>query len=310
MPDQPIPRSDDLIRSGFVTRRRLIARGMGAFLFLCAALSVFVTAAIVFILLRDSWDFFAEVPLTDFLFGTMWTPMFIDKQFGVLPLLAATLQTAGLAMVIAVPFGLTMAIYLSEYAPDAVRETIKPALEMLEAVPTVVYGYFALLVMTPFLQQFIPGLRGINLLVPGIILGIMILPYVVSVSEDAMRAVPDSLREGGYALGMARWQVATRIVIPGAFSGITAAFILGMSRAVGETMVLAVAAGQNPNLTFDPREGAATITAYIVQMSLGDVARGSLAYQTIFAVGLLLFVITLLFNIIGFFLRRKFREVY
>jgi len=310
VPDQPIPRSDDLIRSGFVTRRRLIARGMGAFLFLCAALSVFVTAAIVFILLRDSWDFFAEVPLTDFLFGTMWTPMFIDKQFGVLPLLAATLQTAGLAMVIAVPFGLTMAIYLSEYAPDAVRETIKPALEMLEAVPTVVYGYFALLVMTPFLQQFIPGLRGINLLVPGIILGIMILPYVVSVSEDAMRAVPDSLREGGYALGMARWQVATRIVIPGAFSGITAAFILGMSRAVGETMVLAVAAGQNPNLTFDPREGAATITAYIVQMSLGDVARGSLAYQTIFAVGLLLFVITLLFNIIGFFLRRKFREVY
>jgi phosphate transport system permease protein len=240
----------------------------------------------------------------------MWTPVFADPKFGVLPLLGATLQTAGLAMFIAVPFGLVMAIYLSEYAKPAVRETIKPALEMLEAVPTVVYGYFALLVMTPFLQAFIPGLKGINLLVPSIILGIMILPYVVSVSEDAMRAVPNGLREGAYALGMAKWQVAVRVVIPGAFSGITAAFILGMSRAVGETMVLAIAAGQNPNLTWDPREGAATITAYIVQMSLGDVAHGSLAYTTIFAVGLLLFLITLTFNVIGFYLRRKFREAY
>lgn len=310
MSDTSIPTSAELIRSGFVRRRRWIARGMKVFLFLCAALSVFVTTAIVFILLRDSWDFFVNVPLFDFLFGTMWTPVFANPQFGVLPLLAATLQTAGLAMIIAVPFGLIMAVYLSEYARPAVRETIKPALEMLEAVPTVVYGYFALLVMTPFLQGFIPGLKGINLLVPGIILGIMILPYVVSVSEDAMRAVPNSLREGGYGLGMAKWQVATRFVIPGAFSGITAAFILGMSRAVGETMVLAVAAGQNPNLTWDPREGAATITAYIVQMSLGDVAHGSIAYQSIFAVGLLLFVITLLFNIIGFYLRRKFREAY
>ncbi len=283
---------------------------MRVFLFLSAALSIFVTTAIVYILLRDSWPFFMQIPLTDFLFGTMWTPVFADPQFGVLPLLLATLQTAGLAMLIAIPFGLTMAIYLSEYAKPAVREVIKPALEMLEAVPTVVYGYFALLVMTPFLQQFVPGLKGINLLVPGIILGIMILPYVVSVSEDAMRAVPNGLREGAYALGMAKWQVAVKVVIPGAFSGITAAFILGMSRAVGETMVLAIAAGQNPNLTWDPREGAATITAYIVQMSLGDVAHGSLAYQTIFAVGLLLFLITLFFNVVGFYLRRKFREVY
>ena len=283
---------------------------MRLLLFLSAALSVFVTTAIVVILLRNSWGFFAQVPLTDFLFGTMWTPVFSDPQFGVLPLLAATIQTATLAMFIAVPFGLIMSIYLSEYARPAVRETIKPALEMLEAIPTVVYGYFALLVMTPFLQEIIPGLKGINLLVPGIILGIMILPYVVSVSEDAMRAVPNSLREGGYALGMATWQVAIRVVIPAAFSGITAAFILGMSRAVGETMVLAIAAGQNPNLTWDPREGAATITAYIVQMSLGDVAHGSLAYTTIFAVGLLLFIITLTFNVIGFFLRRKFREAY
>lgn len=305
-----IPTASELQKNDFVARRRLIVKATTAILFLCAALSIFVTTAIVVILVRDSWAFFAEIPLTDFLFGTMWTPVFADPKFGVLPLLGATLQTAGLAMFIAVPFGLVMAIYLSEYAKPAVRETIKPALEMLEAVPTVVYGYFALLVMTPFLQAFIPGLKGINLLVPSIILGIMILPYVVSVSEDAMRAVPNGLREGAYALGMAKWQVAVRVVIPGAFSGITAAFILGMSRAVGETMVLAIAAGQNPNLTWDPREGAATITAYIVQMSLGDVAHGSLAYTTIFAVGLLLFLITLTFNVIGFYLRRKFREAY
>lgn len=305
-----IPTASELKSSGFIARRKAIDMTMRSIMFLCAGLSVFVTASIVVILVRDSIPFFAQVPITDFLFGTMWTPVFANAQFGVLPLLTATLQTAGLAMIIAVPFGLVMSIYLSEYARPAVRETIKPALEMLEAVPTVVYGYFALLVMTPFLQNFIPGLRGINLLVPGIILGIMILPYVVSVSEDAMRAVPNGLREGAYALGMAKWQVAIRVVIPGAFSGITAAFILGMSRAVGETMVLAIAAGQNPNLTWDPREGASTITAYIVQMSLGDVPYGSLAYQTIFAVGLLLFLITLLFNVIGFYLRQKFREVY
>jgi phosphate transport system permease protein len=177
-------------------------------------------------------------------------------------------------------------------------------------VPTVVYGYFALLFLTPWFQLFIPGLSGFNLLVPGIVLGIMILPYVVSVSEDAMRAVPSGLREGAYALGMSRWQTAARVIVPGAFSGITAAFILGMSRAVGETMVVAIAAGQNPNLTGDPREGAATITAYIVQMSMGDVPHGSLAYTTIFAVGLVLFIITLTFNIIGFWLRKRFREVY
>ena len=310
MKQSAIPTASELVANGFIARRRLMAQIMRALLFLSAALSVFITTAIVIILVRESWDFFRQVQLTDFLFGTMWTPVFSDPQFGVLPLLLATLQTAALAMIIAIPFGLIMSIYLSEYASPAVRETIKPALEMLEAVPTVVYGYFALLVMTPFLQNLIPDLKGVNLLVPGIILGIMILPYVVSVSEDAMRAVPNGLREGAYALGMAKWQVATRIVIPAAFSGITAAFILGMSRAVGETMVLAIAAGQNPNLTWDPREGAATITAYIVQMSLGDVAHGSLAYATIFAVGLLLFLITLTFNVIGFYLRRKFREAY
>lgn len=305
-----IPNATQLVASGFVTRRRLLSRVMSVLLFLCAGLSVFVTTAIVIILVSESWEFFAQVSIIDFLTGTMWTPVFANPQFGVLPLLMATLQTAALAMIIAVPMGLLMSIYLSEYANPKVREIMKPALELLEAVPTVVYGYFALLVMTPFLQQFIPGLAGINLLVPGIILGIMILPYVVSVSEDAMRAVPNGLREGAYALGMSKWQVALRVVVPGAFSGITAAFILGMSRAVGETMVLAIAAGQNPNLTFDPREGAATITAYIVQVSLGDLPHGSLAYSTIFSTGLVLFIMTLAFNLAGFYLRKRFREAY
>jgi phosphate transport system permease protein len=305
-----VPSADDLMRSGFIARRRIIDQVMRALLFLSAALSVFVTFAIVVILVTESWDFFAQVPIVEFLTGTQWTPVFAQPRFGILPLLMATLQVAFLALIIAIPFGTVMAIYLSEYAPNRVRETIKPALELLEAVPTVVYGYFALLVMTPFMQNFIPGLAGINLLVPGIILGIMILPYVVSVSEDAMRAVPNGLREGAYALGMSRWQVALRVVVPGAMSGITAAYILGMSRAVGETMVLAIAAGQNPNLTFDPREGAATITAYIVQMSLGDLPHGTLAYSTIFSTGLVLFLITLTFNLIGFYLRKRFREAY
>jgi phosphate transport system permease protein len=305
-----IPSADDLIRAGFIARRRVINGAMRVVLFLCAALSIFVTTAVVVILVRESLGFFRVVPVLDFLTGAEWTPVFADAKFGVLPLLSATLQAALLALFIAIPFGTVMAIYLSEYAPSSVREIIKPALELLEAVPTVVYGYFALLVLTPLMQRFIPSLSGTNLLAPGIILGIMILPYVVSISEDAMRAVPNSLREGAYALGMARWQVALRVVAPGAMSGITAAYILGMSRAVGETMVLAIAAGQNPNLTFDPREGAATITAYIVQMSLGDLPHGTLAYSTIFSTGLLLFLITLTFNIVGFFLRRRFREAY
>ncbi|MFN3891646.1 MAG: phosphate ABC transporter permease subunit PstC [Beijerinckiaceae bacterium] len=305
-----VPTATQLEAAGFLKRRRLVNHAVRLFLFLCAALSVFVTTGIVYVLLSESWQFFAKVSIIEFLTGTEWTPVFTNAKFGILPLLAATLQVAGLAMFIAVPCGTLLAVYLSEYAPNSVRETIKPALEMLEAVPTVVYGYFALLVMTPFLQNFIPGLAGINLLVPSIILGIMILPYVVSVSEDAMRAVPNGLREGGYALGMSRWQVAFRVVVPAAFSGITAAYILGMSRAVGETMVLAIAAGQNPNLTLDPREGAATITAYIVQMSLGDLPHGTLVYSTIFATGLVLFLITLSFNVAGYYLRKRFREAY
>jgi phosphate transport system permease protein len=296
--------------ASFLRRRKLVDWTMRIILFLSAALSVCVTAAIVYVLVSESWGFFSEVPLLTFLTDTEWTPVFANPRYGILPLLTATLWAAGIAIVIAVPLGTVLAIYLSEYARPALREIIKPILELLGAVPTVVYGYFALLFITPLLQSIVPGITGFNLLAPGVVLGIMILPYIVSISEDAMRAVPASLREGAYALGMTKMQTAIKVIIPGAFSGITAAYLLGMSRAVGETMVLAIAAGQNPNLTADPREGAATITSYIVQMSLGDLPHGSLAYQTIFAAGLALFVLTLFFNIIGFFLRRRFREVY
>ncbi len=299
-----------LIDPVFDFRRRLIDRAMRLVLFLAASLSVFVTGAIIYVLVSESVLFFEQVPLIDFLTDTQWTPVFQDAHFGILPLLSGTLLAAGVALLVAIPLGTVLAIYLSEFAPIPVREFIKPSLELLEGVPTVVYGYFALLFLTPIFQLFIPGLASFNVLVPGIVMGIMILPYVVSVSEDAMRAVPNVLREGAYALGFSRYQTATRVVVPAAFSGITAAFILGMSRAVGETMVVAIAAGQNPNLTMNPLEGAATITAYIVQISLGDLPHGSIEYQTIFAAGIVLFLITLVFNIIGFFLRRRFREVY
>ena len=294
----------------YLARRRIIARLMSFLLFMAAAASVLVTTGIVYVLVSESWNFFRQVSLLEFLTDTQWTPVFAEPRFGILPLLTATLWAAGIALLIGIPLGTALAIYLSEYAPSKVREIVKPLLELIEAVPTVVFGYFALLFLTPLFRMFIPGLTGFNLLVPGIVLGIMILPYVVSVSEDAMRAVPSSLREGAYALGMTRIQTSVRVIIPAAFSGITAAYVLGMSRAVGETMVLAIAAGQNPNLTGDPREGAATITAYIVQMAMGDLPQGSLAYESIFAVGLALFVLTLFFNLIGFFLRRRFREVY
>ena len=299
-----------LKNSPHLKRARLIGAVMRVVLFACAALSVLITTAIVWVLVSESWPFFSQVPLTDFLFDTHWTPVFTDAHNGILPLLTGTLWAAGIAMAVATPLGLILSVYLSEFARPGVRESLKPVLELLAAVPTVVFGYFALLFVTPIARQFIPGLSGFNLLIPGVVMGFMILPYVVSISEDAMRAVPMSLREGAYALGMSRRRTAFFVVIPGAFSGVTAAYLLGFARAVGETMVVAIAAGQNPNLTGDPREGAATITAYIVQMSMGDVPHGSLAYTTIFAVGLVLFIITLGFNVIGFFLRKRFREVY
>ena len=296
--------------AAFLRRRRLLDRLVRLILFCAASLSVFVTAAIVYILISESVVFFQHVSLVDFLTDTQWTPLFANPRYGILPLLSGTLVIAGIALLLAIPAGTALAIYLSEYAAPKVRETIKPLLELLAGIPTVVYGYFALLMVTPFLQKLIPGLPGFNMLSAGLVIGIMIIPYVASVSEDAMRAVPNVLREGAFALGFTRFQTAVTVVVPAAFSGITAAYILGMSRAVGETMVVAIAAGQMPNLTLDPTEPAATITAYIVQVSLGDLPHGSIGYQTIFAAGLTLFVITLAFNMIGFYLRRRYREAY
>lgn len=294
----------------FLARRRLVAATMHGLLFFAGIVSIFVTLGIVWTLVSESLPFFRHVDLVTFLTDTEWTPLFALPRYGILPLLVATLITSGIALLLAVPAGTALAVWLGEFAGRNTREAVKPVLELLAAVPTVVYGYFALLVVTPLLRAVIPGLQGFNMLSAGLVMGLMILPYVTSLSEDAMRAVPDSLREGAYALGFSRLQTAVRVVIPGAFSGITAAFLLGMSRAVGETMIVAIAAGQNPKLTFDPREGAATITAYIVQVSLGDAPHGSIAYRSIFAAGVTLFVITLLFNLLGFWMRRRFREVY
>jgi len=294
----------------FLRRRAIVDGVMRGVLFIAASLSVLVTAGIVYILLYDSVLFFQQVSIVDFLTDTEWTPVFERPRFGIMTLVSGTLMTTFIGLLVAVPAGTILAIYLSEFARYRTRETIKPILELLAGVPTVAFGYFALFFLTPIFQSFIPELSTFNLLVPGIVIGIMILPYIVSVAEDAMRAVPDALREGAFALGFTRLQTAVRVVIPGAFSGVTAAYILGMSRAVGETMVVAIAAGQQARIAYNPLEGAATITAYIVQISLGDLPHNSLAYLTIFAAGLTLFLITLGFNLIAFWLRRKYREVY
>ncbi len=275
-----------------------------------AASSVFVTLAIVFVLVYESLGFFLTVPITEFLFGTQWTPLFANPRYGILPLLGGTLLSTIVALFFVGPIGLATAIYLSEFASSRTREIVKPILEILSGVPTVIYGFFALLFVTPLLQTFVPGLPGFNILSAGIVIGIMIIPYVASLSEDALRAVPQALRDGSLALGATRLETAVKVVLPAATSGVAAAFILGMSRAVGETMIVAIAAGQQPNLTIDPREPAATITAYIVQVALGDLPHGSIAYQTIFAAGLLLLLLTLVFNMAGFWLRQKFREAY
>jgi phosphate transport system permease protein len=296
-----------------VTRQRI--RQIGEFaierlLFLSAAGSILITAGIIFVLLFETAAFLREVPIGEFLFGTVWTPLFYDKHFGVLPLVSGTLLASGIAMLVALPAGLMTAIYLSEYAPAAVRRTVKPILELLAGVPTVVYGYFALLFVTPKLQVLIPSLSGFNALSPGIVMGIMILPLVSSLSEDALRSVPNGLREGAYALGATRMEAALRVVVPAAFSGISAACVLAVSRAIGETMIVAIAAGQQPRLTLDPRVPVETMTAYIVQVSLGDTPGGTIEYRTIFAVGMLLFVSTFLLNLISNWLRERFREEY
>jgi phosphate transport system permease protein len=279
-------------------------------LFLCAAGSVLITAGIIAVLFVETVAFFREVSVVEFLTGTEWTPLFSEKRFGVLPLVAGTALVSGIAMAVALPAGLLSAIYLSEYAPSAVRRILKPLLEILAGVPTVVYGYFALLFVTPLLQRFMPGLSGFNALGPGIVMGIMILPLVSSLSEDALHAVPNGLREGALALGSTRMQTTLRVVVPAAFSGISASFILGISRAIGETMIVAVAAGQQPRLTGNPLVPIETMTAYIVQVSLGDTPAGTLEYRTIFAVGMLLFVMTFALNLASNWLRRRFREEY
>ena len=304
--------ADDKISERLSKRktRHLKERAIEFALFAAAAFSVAVTLGIVYVLVSESARFFAHVSVIDFLTDTQWTPLFDDAHYGIMVLLSGTLVSSGVALAVAIPVGTIIAIYLSEFAPFSVREAAKPLLELLSGVPTVVYGYFALLFVTPVLQALIPGLPGFSLLSAGLVMGIMIIPYVSSVSEDAMRAVPMSMREGSYAMGATRFQTAIRVVTPAALSGITAAYILGISRAVGETMILAIAAGMQPNLTWNPMEPAATITSFIVQVALGDLPHGSIGYQTIFAAGLTLLLMTLLFNIAGHLMTRRFRQVY
>ena len=290
--------------------RQVRERAVEVLLFLAAFSSVAITLGIVGVLVYESLAFFGHVSLWDFLTDTQWTPLFDDAHYGILPLMAGTLVTTAMALVVAIPIGTITAIYLSEYASHRMREIIKPVLELLSAVPTVVYGYFALLFITPLLQKLFPDLPGFNMLSAGLVIGIMIIPYVSSLSEDAIRAVPMHLREGSYAMGATRLQTALRVVIPSAISGIAAAYILGISRAIGETMVVAIAAGMQPNLTWNPKEPAETITAYIVQVSLGDLPHGTIGYQTIFAAGLTLLLMTLVFNIAGYVLRKRFRQAY
>ena len=275
-----------------------------------ACVSVFTTAGIVYVLVKESLVFFSHVPLWTFLTDTQWTPLFSDAHFGIMVLLSGTLTSSAVALAVAIPLGTVIAIYLSEFAGHKTRETLKPVLELLSGVPTIIYGYFALLFFTPLLQKLFPELPGFNVLSAGLVMGVMIIPYVSSLSEDAMRAVPMSLREGSYAMGATRYQTAVRVVVPAALSGIASAYILGISRAVGETMILAVAAGMQPSLSFNPMEPAATITSYIVQVALGDLPHGSVGYQTIFAAGLTLMLLTLFFNLVGHWMRRRFREVY
>ena len=295
---------------GYSFRRHLHERFIETFLFLSALLSIAIMLAIIVMLVKESLVFFRHVSIWQFVTDTQWTPLFDDAHYGIMPLVSGTIVSSLIALLVALPLGTIIAIYLSEFAPFTVREMAKPFLELLGGVPTVVYGYFALLFVTPLLQIIFPELPGFNLLSAGLVMGIMIIPYVSSMTEDAMRAVPMNLREGSYAMGATRFQTAIRVVMPAAFSGIAAAYILGISRAVGETMVVAIAAGMQPNLTWNPMEPAATITAYIVQVSLGDLPHGSIGYQTIFAAGLTLLLITLLFNIIGHALRKRYREIY
>lgn len=283
-------------------------RAIEALLLGCGLLTILTTAGILGVLAVETFAFLREVSIAQLLLDSEWTPLFADKHFGVWPLLSGTLLTSLVAIGVALPFGLLAAIFLSELASDRARRTLKPALELLAGIPTIVYGYFALVVITPALQSFIPGLAGFNALSPGIVMGIMIIPMIASLSEDALYAVPNSLREGAYALGSSKLPTIFRVVLPSAASGIAAAVILAISRAIGETMVVAIAAGQQPRMTLDPRVPIQTMTTYIVQVSMGDTPTGTLEYRTIFVVGTLLFLITFLMNLGSYRLARRFRR--
>lgn len=291
-------------------RRNFVERLIEIALMLSGLIAVLITFGIVFILVTESLPFFEAVSLKEFLTSTVWTPNFEKKNYGILPLVSGTLTITGIALIVAVPLGTITAVYLSEFASHKIRETIKPVLELLVGVPTVVFGYFALLLVTPLLQKIYPDLPTFNMLGPGIVMGVMIVPYIASVAEDAMRAVPMSMREGAYAMGATRFQTAVTVVMPAATSGIVAAYILAVSRGIGETMIVAIAAGQQPNFTFNPVESAATITAYIVSVALGDLEHGGIGYQSIFAAGIVLFIMTLSLNILGQWTRKKFTERY
>jgi phosphate transport system permease protein len=291
-------------------QKHLPERIIKIILFICSAVTIFTTIGIVSVLVFEAALFFQEVSIVEFLTGTRWTPLFASQHFGIWPLVTGTMLTSIGAMGIALPLGLLSAIYLSEYAPYRARRILKPLLEILAGIPTVVYGYFALLFITPILRQISEDIAVFNAASAAIVVGVMILPMVSSLSEDAMESVPRSLREGAYALGATKLEVATRVVVPAALSGIVAAFILAMSRAIGETMIVTIAAGQNPNFTLNPFVPIQTMTAYIVQVSMGDSPTGTLEFKTIFAVGLSLFVITLGMNLLSQVIVRKFREVY
>lgn len=283
---------------------------MEGLLFVAAALAIGIVGGILYVVISEAWKFFLQVSFIEFITSTRWTPLFDDAHYGIAPLLTGTFMSTLVALAVAVPLGLLVAIYLSEFASTRMREAIKPTLELLAGVPTVVYGYFALLFVTPLLQRLIPGLPGFNLLSAGIVMGLMIIPYIASLSEDAMRAVPNSLRDGSAAMGATRLETAFRVVFPAAISGIVGAIILGMSRAIGETMIVVIAGGTQPQIVTDPTMQGATVTAFIAQVALGDVAFGTLEYQSIFAAGMALLVLTLIFNFIAFAMQRRFREAY
>lgn len=313
--EKPLTTSGWMSTISFAQKRRLRPeRFLELFFLACASLSIMTTIGIIGVLIFETIGFFREVPLWNFLTDRQWTPLFAKKEFGILVLISATFLTTVIALCVALPVGLLAAIYMSEYASEKARRVLKPALEVLAGIPTVVYGYFALLFVTPLLQdllaQFGIKLSGFNSLSAGLVMGIMIIPTVASLSEDAIYAVPRSLREAGYAMGATRREVITGVVLPAALSGIAAAFILAVSRTVGETMIVAIAAGQNPRLTLDPTIPVQTMTSFIVQVSLGDTPTGSLAFRTIFAVGMTLFLITFILNVISHAIVKRFREVY